>query len=112
MIIQGEAKLLRIFVGETDKIGSIPVYEKIVFLAKEKNLAGATVYKGVMGFGRNSRIHSAKLLTISEDLPLVVEIVDTEEKITSFIPLVNEVFDKSDSNGLFTVEKAEIIRYC
>jgi len=112
MIIQGEAKLLRIFVGETDKIGSIPVYEKIVFLAKENNLAGATVYKGVMGFGRNSRIHSAKLLTISDDLPLVVEIVDTEEKITAFIPLVNEVFDKSGSNGLVTVEKAEIIRYC
>ena len=111
MKIQGEAKLLRILVGENDKIGNVPVYEKIVYLAKENELAGATVYKGIMGFGRNTWIHSAKILAISEDLPLVIEIVDSAEKITAFIPRINEVFEKSGGNGLVTIEKAEIIRY-
>ena len=99
MKIEGEAKLLRIFIGETDKIGSVPVYERIVTEARKRELAGATVYKGIMGYGGNSVIHSAKILTISEDLPLVIEIVDEIKKIEDFIPTVEEIFEKSNSGG-------------
>lgn len=109
MKIEGEAKLLRIFIGETDKIGHIPVYEKIVSEARKLNLAGATVYKGIMGYGGNSVIHSAKILTISEDLPLVIEIVDELKKIEDFIPSVAKIFEESNCGGLITMEKAEII---
>jgi PII-like signaling protein len=111
MKIVGEAKLLRIFLGETDKIGSVTVYEKIVTEARKLGLAGATVYRGIMGYGGNSRVHSAKFLAISTDLPLVIEIVDVEEKINKFIPIVEDIFEKADSGGLITLEKAEIIRY-
>ena len=111
MQLKGEAKLLRIFLGENDKSGSIPVYEKIVLLAKEKGLAGATVFKGIMGFGGESRIHTAKILRLSEDLPLVIEIVDEADKIEKFIPFVDEIFESSKSGGLITIEKAEIIKY-
>ncbi|KAB2843523.1 MAG: DUF190 domain-containing protein [Melioribacteraceae bacterium] len=109
MKTENEAKLLRIFIGETDKIGHIPVYEKIVLEARKNNLAGATVYKGVMGYGGNSVIHSAKILTISEDLPLVIEIVDEVKKIEAFIPVVKKIFEDSNCGGLITMEKAEII---
>ena len=111
MKIEGDAKLLRIFIGETDKIGSVPVYEKIVTEARKKELAGATVYKGIMGYGGNSVIHSAKILTISEDLPLVIEIVDEINKIEEFIPTVEKIFEESNSGGLITMEKAEIIKF-
>jgi uncharacterized protein len=111
MKIEGEAKLLRIFLGETDKIFHLPVYEKIVTEARKQNLAGATVYKGVMGFGGNSRIHSAKILRLSEDLPLVIEIVDEQKKIEEFIPAVEKIFEEANCGGLITVEKAEIIVY-
>lgn len=111
MKITGEAKLLRIFVGEDDKSGHIPVYEKIVIAARENGLAGATVFKGIMGFGGNSRIHTAKILRLSEDLPLIIEIVDEVEKIEKFIPVVNEIFESSKSGGLITIEKVEIIKY-
>lgn len=105
------AKLLRIFLGESDKIGSVTVYEKIVSAARKEDLAGATVYKGIMGFGKNSIIHTSKILTISEDLPLVIEIVDDIQKIDNFIPTVKEIFETSNSGGLITIEKAEIIQY-
>jgi PII-like signaling protein len=111
MKIEGEAKLLRIFLGEADKITHLPVYEKIVTEARKQNLAGATVYKGVMGFGGNSRIHSAKILRLSEDLPLVIEIVDELKKIEEFIPTVEKIFEEANCGGLITVEKAEIIVY-
>jgi len=111
MQIKGEAKLLRIFVGENDKSGHIPVYERIVLSARENGLAGATVFKGIMGYGGRSRIHTAKILRLSEDLPLIIEIVDEAEKIEKFIPLVNEIFENSKSGGLITIEKAEIIKY-
>lgn len=111
MHLKGEAKLLRIFVGENDKSGNIPVYEKIVLSARERGLAGATVFKGIMGFGGNSRIHTAKILRLSEDLPLIIEIVDEAEKIEKFIPFVDEIFESSKSGGLITIEKAEIIKY-
>jgi len=106
-----EAKLLRIFIGESDKIGNIPLYEAIVFKAKEEGLSGATVTKGIMGFGANSKINSDKLFTISNDLPLIVEVIDVENKIRDFIDTVEQMFEKSNSAGLITVEKAEIIRY-
>ena len=111
MKIEGEASLLRIFVGENDKIHNIPVYEKIVLLAREKGLAGATVLKGIMGYGKQSVIHTSKILTLSEDLPRVIEIVDTNEKIESFLDDVNKLFDEAKSGGLITIEKARVINY-
>jgi hypothetical protein len=111
MKIEGEAKLLRIFLGETDKLHHVPVHEKIVAEARKLNLAGATVYKGIMGFGGNSVIHSAKFLELSEDLPLVIEIVDSQNKIEEFIPIVEKIFEEANCGGLITLEKAEIIKY-
>ncbi len=111
MHIEGEAKLLRIFVGESDLINHVPVYEKIVLEARKAGLAGATVMKGIMGFGASSRIHTTKLLRLSEDLPLVIEIVDTEKKIEEFIPVLNELFEKANSGGMITMEKVSIIKY-
>lgn len=111
MEINGEAKLLRIFLGDSDTLGSVSVHEKIVYAAREKGIAGATVYKGIMGFGRSSRIHSAKFLTISEDLPLVVEIVDELKKIEEFLPTVQQIFEDAGCGGLITCERADIIQY-
>jgi uncharacterized protein len=111
MKIEGEAKLLRIFLGENDKISHMPVYEKIVIEARKNNLAGTTVYKGIMGYGGNSRIHSAKVLRLSEDLPLVIEIVDEQKKIEDFIPFVEQIFEEANCGGLITMEKADIIKY-
>ncbi len=108
-MIKGEAKLLRIFLGESDKIGPVPVYEKILVEARKDELAGATVYRGIMGFGANSVIHKAKFLTMSEDLPLVIEIVDEVERIEKFIPKLKTIFEESNIGGLITMEKAEII---
>lgn len=111
MKLEGDAKLLRIFVGESDKINHIPVHEKIVTEARKQNLAGATVYKGIMGFGGNSVIRSSKFLEMSEDLPLVIEIVDQQNKIEDFIPVVEKIFEEGNCGGLITIEKAEIIKY-
>jgi hypothetical protein len=111
MHIEGEAKLLRIFVGESDLINHKPVYEKIVLDARKAGLAGATVVKGIMGFGASSRIHTAKVLRLSEDLPLIIEIVDEEKKIEDFLPILNEIFEEANSGGLITMEKVNIIKY-
>ena len=111
MHIEGEAKLLRIFVGESDLINHKPVYEKIVLDARKAGLAGATVVKGIMGFGASSRIHTAKVLRLSEDLPLIIEIVDEEKKIEDFLPILNEIFEEANSGGLITIEKVNIIKY-
>lgn len=105
------ARLLRIFIGESDKIGQQPLYEAIVFEAKKQSLSGATVIRGIMGFGANSKVHTAKLFEISSDLPLVVEIIDTEEKIKKFTQTVEELFEQTKSGGLITIEKIEVIRY-
>ena len=105
------AKLLRIFIGEADKSGQQPLYETIVFEAKKSGMSGATVTRGIMGFGANSKIHTTKLFDISIDMPLIVEIVDTEEKIREFIKIVDHLFEKTNSGGLVTIEKAEVIRY-
>ena len=105
------AKLLRIFIGESDKIGQETLYEKIVFEAKRKGLSGATVLRGVMGYGANSKIHTAKLFEISADLPMIIEIVDTEEKIREFTTTIEHFFKQAKSGGLITIEKAEVIIY-
>jgi hypothetical protein len=111
MKMTGEAKLLRIFIGEQDQLAHVPLYERIIRLARENGLAGATIWRGVESYGAGSRIHTAKLLELSEDLPMVIEIVDTEEKIRDFIPFVDELFEKSGGGGLVTMEKVEIIKY-
>lgn len=111
MQIKGEAKLLRIFIGESDKHGNIPLYEKIVLEARKSQLAGATVLRGIMGFGGNSRIHTTKILRLSEDLPLIIEIVDEISKIETFLPQLDLLLEESGCGGLITIEKAEIIKY-
>ena len=106
-----DAKLLRIFIGESDKAGHQPLYEAIVFEAKRQSLSGATVTRGIMGFGANSKVHTTKLFEISADLPFIIEIVDTEEKIRQFTKTVEQLFEQTKSGGLITLEKAEVIRY-
>ncbi|GIV32979.1 MAG: hypothetical protein KatS3mg031_0514 [Chitinophagales bacterium] len=106
-----QARLLRIFIGESDKLGHQTLYEAIVFEAKKQGLSGATVTRGIMGFGANSKVHTAKLFEISSDLPVVIEIVDTDEKIQSFTEQVEQMFEQAQCGGLITIEKAEIIRY-
>lgn len=100
MEIPQQAVLLRIFIGEDDKVGSSPLYEAIVLKARELHLAGATVLRGGMGFGHSSRLHTTKILRLSEDLPLVIEIVDAEDKINSFLP----VLDGMMGSGLITLK--------
>lgn len=102
-----EATLLRIFIGDADRHGHQPLYEAIVMKAREMHLAGATVLKSPMGFGKNSRIHTAKILQLSTDLPLVIEIVDLPEKIAAFLPVLDEMMD----GGLVTMEKVQVIEY-
>ena len=107
MEIREGGYLLRIFVGERDKHGHIPLYEAIVLKARETGLAGATVLRGVMGFGRTSVMHTAKILQLSEDLPMVVEIVDTLEKIEAFLPVLGAMVPA----GLVTLEQVRVIEY-
>jgi len=107
MQIPKQALLLRIFIGEDDKLGGSPLYEAIALKAREMHLAGATVLRGPMGFGASSRLHTTKILRLSEDLPLVIEIVDSEEKINDFLP----VLDKMMSSGLVTLEKVQVLQY-
>lgn len=111
MHLKGEAKLLRIHIGESDKLKSKPVYEVLVYEARKFGLAGATVTKGILSFGSTSRIHSQKILAISEDLPLTIEIVDEVEKIENFIPTINKIFDDANCGALVTMEKVEVIKY-
>jgi PII-like signaling protein len=107
MQIPHEAVLLRIFIGESDRWHHHPLYEAIVLKAREMHLAGATVLRGPMGFGKSSRLHTAKILRLSMDLPLVIEIVDSEEKIQAFLP----VLDPMMGGGLLTLEKVKVIDY-
>ena len=107
MKIPEDGKLLRVFIGEADKWQRRPLYEAIVLLAKKEGLAGATAIKGFMGFGCKSHMHTTKILRLSEDLPIVIEIVDSEEKIAKFLPLL----DPMVKEGLVTLEKANVILY-
>jgi len=107
MRLEGEAQLLRVFVGESDRWRNQPLYEAIVMKARELHLAGATVLRGPMGFGANSRLHTVKVLRLSEDLPMIIEIVDTEEKINGFLPHLQQMVRE----GLITLEKVRVIKY-
>jgi uncharacterized protein len=107
MNIPEEGYLLRVFIGESDKSGHRPLYEEIVLKAREAGLAGATVLRGVMGFGKNSILHTAKILRLSEDLPMIVEIVDSREKVEAFVPTLDEMI----KDGLVTIEKVRVIHY-
>ena len=107
MQIPRDAALLRIFIGESDRHHHQPLYEAIVLKAREAHLAGATVLRGPMGFGKSSRVHTAKILRLSMDLPVVIEIVDSEEKIQAFLPSLNTMI----GGGLVTLEKVQVIEY-
>src|SRR5690349_1924298 len=107
MNLPHEATLLRIFIGESDRWQHKPLYEVIVLKARELHLAGATVLRGPMGFGKSSRLHTAKILRLSMDLPVVIEIVDSEEKIQGFLPLLDQMM----KGGLITMEKVRVIDY-
>jgi uncharacterized protein len=99
--------LLRIFIGESDNYHGRPAYEQIVLKARELHMAGTTVIRGIMGFGANSRIHTTKLLTLSEDMPIIIEMVDIEEKINGIMPFLDEVVQE----GLITRERVDVIKY-
>jgi uncharacterized protein len=107
MEVPRDAVLLRIFIGESDRWHHQPLYEAIVLQAREKHLAGATVLRGPMGFGKSSRLHTAKILRLSMDLPVVIEIVDSEEKIEQFLPALDAMM----GGGLITMEKVKVIDY-
>ena len=107
MQIPTDAVLLRIFLGESDRCEHRPLYEAIVLKAREMHLAGATVLRGPMGFGKASRLHTAKILRLSLDLPLVIEIVDSEEKINAFLPVLDDMM----GGGLVTLEKVKVLHY-
>ncbi|MGE5158883.1 MAG: DUF190 domain-containing protein [Gemmatimonas sp.] len=107
MQIPKQALLLRIFIGENDQFGGSPLYEAIVLKAREMHLAGATVLRGPMGFGASSRLHTTKILRLSEDLPLLIEIVDAEDKINAFLPSLDAMM----SSGLITLEKVQVLQY-
>src|SRR5215469_12788101 len=107
MQIPEDAVLLRIFIGESDRYRHRPLYEAIVLKAREMQMAGATVLRGPMGFGKSSHLHTAKILRLSMDLPIVIEIVDSEEKVNAFLPVLDEVM----GGGLVTLERAKVVRY-
>ena len=107
MKIEGEGRLLRIFVGESNRWHGEPLYEAIVGRAREEGLAGATVVRGAQGFGAHSRIHTTKILRLSQDLPVVVEIVDRPDRIEAFLPILDEMVEE----GMITVETVQIIAY-
>ena len=111
MNLQGQSELLRIFIGESDRIGHQLLYEAILLAAREKGLAGGTVLKGIMSFGASSRMHVARLIDISEDMPIVLELVDRSDKIEDFIPVVNDLFEKCGKGGLITLENVDVVYY-
>ncbi len=107
MQIPRDAMLLRIFIGEDDKCQGRPLYEAIVLKAREMHMAGATILRGPMGFGHSSRLHTTRILRLSEDLPIVIEIVDSQEKIEGFLPALNDLM----GSGLVTLEKVQVLQY-
>ena len=107
MKLPEESELLRIFIGELDKYHGKPLYEAIVEEARKQNLGGATVFRGILGYGAHSRMHTAKILRLSEDLPIIIEIVDSTEKIEAFLPDLDQMMEE----GLVTVERAKVLVY-
>ncbi len=107
MKLEGEGKLLRIFIGESDKHGRKPLYQAIVEMLREEGMAGATVLRGIEGFGAKSHLHTARILRLSEDLPIVIEVADTAERIEAIMPRIDEMV----SDGLVTLERVEVVTY-
>jgi uncharacterized protein len=107
MKIEGEGKLLRVFIGESDTWHGRPLYDAIVERVRKEGLAGATVIRGIEGFGADSRLHTSRILRLSEDLPVVIEIVDTVEQIDRVVPILDEMVGE----GMVTVEKVQVIAY-
>ena len=111
MKISGNAGVLKIYVGESDKIHGRPLYEEIFFEARKAGMAGATVYKGIMSFGASHSVHTMKIFALSGDMPVSVEIVDTVEKLDTFTAKVNELMDQSKKGGLITFQEVDVLRY-
>ena len=109
--MRGEGKLVRVFIGESDRLHGQPLYEAIVYAAREMGLAGATVLRGVEGYGADSVVHTARLLRLSEDLPIVIEVVEIPERLDPFVARIEAMLDDANCGGLITLERAEIIRY-
>ena len=109
MQIPKDAVLLRVFIGESARFDGKPLYESIVLKARDVGIGGATVLRGPLGFGRSSHLHSAKILRLSEDLPVIIEIVDSQEKIDAFLPVLDGMMGKN--SGLITVEKVQVLKY-
>ncbi|HEY7120955.1 MAG TPA: DUF190 domain-containing protein [Solirubrobacterales bacterium] len=107
MKLEGEGKLLRIFIGESDKHGRKPLYQAIVEMLREEGMAGATVLRGIEGFGATSHLHTARILRLSEDLPIVIEVADTAERIEAIMPRIDEMV----SEGMVTIERIEVVSY-
>jgi len=107
MELPQDSTLLRIFIGESDRVGHLPLYEALVLKAREMHLAGATVLRGPLGFGASSRVHTAKILRLSMDLPIVIEIIDSPEKIESFLPVLDQLLE----GGLATLEPVKVLHY-
>jgi PII-like signaling protein len=105
--LEGEGKLLRIFIGESDKHGRKPLYQAIVEMLREEGMAGATVLRGIEGFGANSHLHTARILRLSEDLPVVIEVADTAERIEAVMPKLDEMVE----DGLVTLERVQVVAY-
>lgn len=107
MHVPTDATMLRIYVGENDKAGKLPLYEAIVLAAREAGLAGATVLRGAIGFGHSSHLHTTKILRLSQDLPIVIEIVDANDKIAAFVPKLDGMM----GSGLVTLDRVQVLRY-
>ncbi|HEX3562970.1 MAG TPA: DUF190 domain-containing protein [Solirubrobacterales bacterium] len=107
MKLEGEGKLLRIFIGESDQHGRKPLYQAIVEMLREEGMAGATVLRGVEGFGATSRLHTARILRLSQDLPIVIEVADTAQRIEAIMPKIDEMV----SEGLVTLERVQVVTY-
>jgi uncharacterized protein len=105
--LEGEGKLLRIFIGESDKHGRKPLYQAIVEMLREEGMAGATVLRGIEGFGATSHLHTARILRLSEDLPIVIEVADTAERIEAIMPKIDEMV----TEGMVTLERVEVVSY-
>ena len=111
MKLSGEGKLLRIFLGEADRYDGQQLFEAIVHLARSRGLAGATVLRGVEGFGAHSRIHKSTILELSEDLPILIEVVDTSDKIEALIPEIDAMIEKANCGAMMTIEKVDVRKY-
>lgn len=111
MELNADSKLLRIFIGESDKIAHQPLYETLLFAARKNGLAGCTVMRGIMSFGASTRVHTARLIDISQDLPIIVEIVDQEEKINGFVEIADALMEQAACGGMITIEKAGVLYY-